>query len=85
MIPVSSVETGDAYHVASACSIQGGDTTGATHEAAERWVPEWSKTRIRSTGCGVEQFPCRRRARQLLHSVRGMEDSFPTTIVGGVT
>lgn len=49
---------------ASACSIQGGNTTGVTHEAAKRWVPERSKTRIRRTGCGVEQFPCRRRARQ---------------------
>ncbi len=26
--------------------------------------PNGSKTRIRRTGCGVEQFPCRRRARQ---------------------
>ena len=49
---------------ASACSIQGGNTKGVTHEAAKCWVPERSKTRIRRTGCGVEQFPCRRRARQ---------------------
>lgn len=26
--------------------------------------PNGSKTRVRRTGCGVEQFPCRRRARQ---------------------
>lgn len=58
--PVWRLET----PTASACSIQGGNTTGATHEAAKRWVPERSKTRIRRTGCGVEQFPCRRRARQ---------------------
>lgn len=63
-VPASSVETGDAHRVASACSIQGGNTTGVTHEAAKRWVPERSKTRIRRTGCGIEQFPCRRRARQ---------------------
>lgn len=48
---MSSVETGDAHRVASACSIQGGNTTGVTHEAAKRWVPERSKTRIRRTGC----------------------------------
>lgn len=58
--PVWRLET----PTASACSIQGGNTTGVTHEAAKRWVPERSKTRIRRTGCGVEQFPCRRRARQ---------------------
>lgn len=74
-VPASSVETGGFL---PACSIQGGNTTGVTHEAAKRWVPERSKTRIRRTGCGVEQFPCRRRARQRLHSVRGMEDSSPT-------
>lgn len=35
--PVWRLET----PTASACSIQGGNTTGATHEAAKRWVPEW--------------------------------------------
>ena len=60
----SRVQRGGWRPIASACSIQGGNTTGVTHEAAKRWVPERSKTRIRRTGCGVEQFPCRRRARQ---------------------
>lgn len=36
-VPASSVETGGFL---PACSIQGGNT-GATHEAAKRWVPEW--------------------------------------------
>ena len=69
---MSSVEAGG---VSSACSIQGGNTTGVTHEAAKRWVPERSKTRIRRTGCGVEQFPCRRRARQRPISCAGWGSS----------
>ena len=60
----SRVQRGGWRPIASACSIQGGNTTGVTHEAAKRWVPERSKTRIRRTGYGVEHFPCRRRARQ---------------------
>ena len=40
--------------------------------------PNGSRTRIRRTGCGVEQFPCRRHARQRLHPVRGTEASSPT-------
>lgn len=48
-VPASSVEAGGFL---PACSIQGGNTTGVTHEAAKRWVPERSKTRIRRTGCG---------------------------------
>ena len=44
--------------------------------------PKGSKPLILRTGCGVEKFSCRRRARQRLHSVRGMEDSSPTPSSG---